>query len=73
MSEKERKELIELRHSQGLYSIKELMAMFGIGRHALDFAMNSGQLKWMSPNNRERFVYMSDFLLWMEKGGKKDG
>lgn len=70
MSEEEKKAMVEKRHERGLYSIKELQAMFGIGRVTIDYALNSGQLKWMSPNGSTRFVFLKDFMEWMEKGGK---
>lgn len=58
--------LIEIRHERGLYSIVELCAMFGCGRAKIDFALNTGQLKYVSPNNRDRFIFINDFLVYME-------
>lgn len=60
-------ELVDARHGIGLYSIRELCDMFGCGRYMIDFAINSHQLKYMSPNNKSRFVYLKDFLEYMEK------
>ncbi len=69
MTEEDKKVLVEARHEKGLYSIRELRAMFDVGRCSIDFALNSGQLKWMSPNGKERFVFLDDFIEWMEKKG----
>ena len=66
-------ELIEARQKVGLYSIQELCSMFCCGRSKIDFAINSGQLKYMSPNNRDRFVYLNDFLDYMNSHNKKKG
>ena len=63
--------LVEVRHERGLYSIAELCSMFGCGRGKIDFALNTGLLKYISPNNRERFVYLADFLNYMENLNKK--
>ena len=57
-----REQLIEARQKLGLYSIKELCAMFGCGRSKIDEAINSGKLKYMSPNGRSRFIFLNDFL-----------
>lgn len=65
--------LIETRHHAGLYSIKELCTMFGCGRAKIDFALNTGQLKYISPNNRERFIYLEDFLSFMKTNNVKKG
>lgn len=59
--------LIEARHKIGLYSIKELCSMFACGRSLIDKGINSGILKYMSPNNRDRYVYLNDFLKYIEK------
>lgn len=56
------KKLVEARHNLGLYSIQELCSMFGCGRTKIDLAINTGQLKYISPNNRDRFVYLKDFF-----------
>lgn len=55
-------QLIEARQKIGLYSIKELCAMFGCGRSKIDAAINSGKLRYMSPNGKSRFVFLNDFL-----------
>ncbi len=59
--------LIEARHKIGLYSIKELCDMFGCGRFLIDLGVNSGKLKYLSPNNRDRFIYLNDFLKFIER------
>lgn len=61
--------LTKERHEQGLYSIKELCVMFHCGRSKIDFAVNTGQLNYLSPNGRDRFIYFNDFL---EYSIKKD-
>ena len=62
MSEDQKKVLIQVRHERGLYQIKELCAMFGCGRSKIDFALNTKKLKYISPNGRDRFIYLDDFL-----------
>lgn len=60
------KQLVEARHNLGLYSIRELQIMFSCGRETIDFAINSGKLKYLSPNNKDRYVYLKDFQKYME-------
>lgn len=71
MTEEREKELREARREIGLYSVQELRVMFNCGRTVIDNALNTGQLKYLSPNNRERFVYLNDFIEFMKKGGEK--
>lgn len=66
MTEVNEKELVDLRHSKGLYSVKELCVMFCCGRGSIDYALNSKRLNYISPNNRDRYVYISDFVEYME-------
>ncbi len=61
----EENQLVEVRHKAGVYSIKELCAMFGIGRAKIDHAINTNKLKSRSPNNRIRFIKLKDFLAYM--------
>lgn len=60
-------ELLEARHSIGLYSIKELCLMFNCSRFYIDKALNEKSLKYLSPNNRDRYIYLKDFLALMSK------
>lgn len=66
------KQLIEARHNLGLYSIQELCSMFGCGRSKIDLAINTGQLKYISPNNRDRFVYLKDFFNFLNYKSEVD-
>ncbi|MBQ8845065.1 MAG: hypothetical protein IJ008_03505 [Clostridia bacterium] len=59
-------ELIEVRKKIGLYSIKELCLMFKIGRESIDYALNTNRLKYISPNNRDRYIYLKDYLKYVE-------
>lgn len=62
------KELTELRHNTtGLYKIKELALMFDISRFSIDAAIKSGKLEYISPNNRDRYIKLNDFLEFMKK------
>lgn len=70
MTEEQKNRLVKTRHELGLYSIKEICNMFGCGRTLIDKALKTGELDSMSPNNKERFVYLKDFMEFM-KGGKK--
>ncbi len=55
--------LQQVRHSIGYYSIKELQVMFlSCGRAKIDYLVNSGKLKFISPNNREKYIKLEDFL-----------
>lgn len=66
-SEKKEKELIDARHNLGLYSIRELCSMFGVSRYSLDKAINEEGLKYISPNSKNRFVFLNDYVEFMEK------
>lgn len=59
-------ELVNARHAIGLYSIKELCEMFNCGRSKIDYGINNGELPYISPNNKDRFVYLKDFLEYAE-------
>lgn len=59
--------LDKARHAISLYTIRELCTMFGCGRAHIDMALNNGSLKFMSPNNRDRFIYLNDFLEFFTK------
>ena len=60
------KELSNVRQSKGLYSIKELAKMFGIGRAKIDYALNTNQLKYVSPNGKTRFIFVDDFFEYLK-------
>lgn len=64
-------ELAEARHAIQLYTIKELCTMFNCGRTNIDQALNSGELKFISPNNRDRYIYLNDFLTFFTKSIQK--
>lgn len=66
LTPKHKNELRKARHAIGLYSIKELCEMFDCSRHNIDNAINTGCLKYVSPNNRDRYVYLQDFLSYMK-------
>lgn len=55
-------ELVKARQEIKLFTIDELCTMFACGRMHIDNALNSGRLKYMSPNNRDRYIYLDDFL-----------
>lgn len=65
--------LKDARHMIRLYSLEELMAMFECGRMYIDMAINSGKLKHISPNFRDRYIYLADFLEYMEKERRAHG
>ena len=60
------KELQRFRIQKGYLTIKELSDMFGIGRDYIDYGINIGMLKYMSPNNKLRIVKLDDFIKYME-------
>ena len=60
---KESKEELRLsRRLLGLYTIKELSDMFDIGRHKIDLMINTGKLKYVSPNGKTRYVLLKDYV-----------
>jgi len=63
--------LTAARHGIGLYSLKEICIMFNCSRYSLDNAINLGELKYISPNNRDRYVYLSTYLEYLDKKGGK--
>lgn len=66
--EEKRKELLVLaRHKIGLFTIQEYCEMFDMSRYYIDLAVNSGELEFVSPNNRQRFIDINDFQKWMKK------
>jgi hypothetical protein len=67
MAKAEMKELYRIRQNDGLLTISELCAMFKCGRAYIDNAVNSGKLKFMSPNNKLRFIQKQDFIEYMKK------
>lgn len=67
MSQEQEEKLRKARHDIGLYTIKELAVMFDCGRQSIDNAINTGQLKYISPNNKTRYVFVSDFLKYSQK------
>lgn len=72
LSKQQLLELEKARHAISLYSIDELCAMFKCSRYSIDNAINIGKLDYISPNNRDRYIYLQDFLSYMNaaKGGK---
>lgn len=60
------KELQKFRIEKGYLTIKELSKMFGVGRDYIDYGINIGRLKYMSPNNKLRIVRLDDFIKYME-------
>lgn len=65
-------ELVKARHAIGLYSINELRCMFATdgkpkSRYSIDMLLNTGKLKYISPNGRERFIYLNDYLAAISK------
>ena len=65
------KELSSVRQSKGLYNIKELAKMFGIGRAKIDYALNTNQLKYVSPNGKTRFIFVDDFFEYLKVANLK--
>ena len=65
-SEKMYLDLITIRHNQGLYDINELCKMFSVQRPYIIFAIESGRLKYMSPNKKQKFIYLDDFIEYMK-------
>ena len=65
LSDKQKDNLEEVRHKLGLYSIIELSQMFNCHRNAIDYALNTGKLKYISPNRKDRFIYLNDYLEYM--------
>lgn len=61
-------DLKQARHSIGLYSIKEICEMFNCSRHNIDIALNDGKLRFVSPNNKSRYIYINEFLQFMDNG-----
>lgn len=62
MSEAEKNKLKETRHQLGIFTITELSEMFKVGRHKIDHYLNTGQLKYISPNGRTRFVRLKEYV-----------
>jgi len=63
----ENEKLKNVRHERGIYSIKELSIMFDCHRKKIDDAINHNGLHYMSPNGRTRFIYLADYLSYIEK------
>lgn len=61
--------LIKSRQDMGIYSIDELAKIFNISRRSIDKAINNQQLTYISPNNKQRFVYLDVFIEYMNKKG----
>ena len=59
-------ELKKFRIQKGYLTIKELCDMFGCGRDYIDYGINVGRLRYMSPNNKLRIVYLDDFIEYMK-------
>lgn len=66
-------ELMDARHKIGLYSVSELCSMFECGRAKIDSLLNTGQLKYISPNGRTRYVYLNEYLELLSKKSKEVG
>lgn len=54
--------LVKQRHELGYYSVLELSLMFGISRVKIDEAINTGQIDYISPNAKTKFVKLNEFL-----------
>ncbi len=67
----DKEQLIKTRQDLGLYTVNELCGIFCINRRAIDFALNSGKLKYMSPNNKQKLIYLTDFLEYMQEKGNR--
>lgn len=68
LTKTEKSALKKARFGIGYYSISELQAMFSdCGRSKIDYLINSGELSSISPNNRERYVKLEDFLSCLQK------
>ena len=73
LSKQQMLELEKARHVKEIYSINELCAMFNCSRYSIDNAINIGKLDYISPNNRDRYIFLPDFLAYMkeqQQGGK---
>lgn len=57
-----KEELRQSRRLLGLYTIKELSDMFDIGRHKIDLMINTGKLKYVSPNGKTRYILLKDYV-----------
>lgn len=66
-----KEQLIKTRQDLGLYTINELSKIFSINRQSIDFAVNSGKLSYMSPNNKTKFISLTDFLGYMQEKGNR--
>lgn len=62
MNEEEKRKLKQTRHQLGIYSIAELSEMFNVGRHKIDFLLNTGLLKYISPNGRTRYIFLKEYV-----------
>ena len=60
-------ELQKARHQVGLYSLKELSLMFDVGLQKVKFAVDTKKVKSISPNRKVRYVFLSDWVAYMEK------
>lgn len=72
--------LVEARHKAGIYSLKEICYMYAdpvtgkpMSRFSIDNAMNSGELEYMSPNNRDRYIDIENFKTYMSKNSNVKG
>ncbi len=69
--------LIKARHDIGLFSIKEIREMFPrkdgkpMSRYTIDYLINSNQLKYVSPNGRDRYVFLKDYITATTNYNKK--
>lgn len=59
------------RQYMGLYSVKELAEVFGFSRTCIDRAIKQGELAYVSPNNKTKYVYIEDFAEFMQKKGNR--
>ena len=67
------KELRKFRQTKGYLTIKEVCDMFNCGRDYIDYGINTRKLKYMSPNNKTRFIYLDDFIGYMKTCPKIPG
>lgn len=67
ISKQQQDKLEKARHAIELYSINELCIMFHCSRYSIDNAINLKKLDYISPNNRDRYIYLKDFLKYMKE------
>jgi hypothetical protein len=64
-------ELVKGRIEKGIFTITELAKRYCTHRYSIDNAINTGQLPFMSPNNKTRFVKETDFEKYMQESATR--